>query len=264
MNYRYVMKIVCIVENTTKNEALTAEHGLSLYIETEDKKILFDMGQTELFSVNAEKMKVDLAEVDVAVLSHGHYDHGGGLSKFLSVNSKAPVCLSKYAFGDYYNGCEKYIGLDKSLEKEKRLVFTGDEYRISQNLCLFSKNENERPNYLGSFGLNKLENGVFVPDVFLHEQYLLIEENGKRVLISGCSHKGVMDIVSWFEPDVLVGGFHFSKIEDKSILDKAVSALTSYKTEYYTCHCTGVEQYEYMKEKTNRIHYLFCGDVLYI
>lgn len=243
---------------------LTAEHGLSLYIEACGKKILFDMGQTDLFSVNAEKTGINLAEVDVAILSHGHYDHGGGLSKFLSINSKAPVYLSEYAFGDYYNGSEKYIGLDKSLKNENRLIFTGDEYRITSGLCLFSQNKKDRPNYLGSFGLNKLENGTFVPDDFLHEQYLLINENNKRVLISGCSHKGVMDIASWFTPDVLIGGFHFSKIEDKSILDKAVSVLSSYKTEYYTCHCTGVEQYEYMKEKTNCIHYLSCGDVLHI
>ena len=92
------MKIVCIVENTTKNEVLTAEHGLSLYIETEDKKILFDMGQTELFSVNAEKMKVDLAEVDVAVLSHGHYDHGGGLCTLMRLYPQIPVYASRYAF----------------------------------------------------------------------------------------------------------------------------------------------------------------------
>ena len=55
--------------------------------------------------------------------------------------------------------------------------------------------------------------GKFMPDEFKHEQYLLINENGKRVLISGCSHKGVMDITEWFEPDVLVGGFHYSKLE---------------------------------------------------
>ena len=109
------MKIINLVENTTSRQDVEAEHGLSLYVETEGHKILFDMGQTDMFSKNAEAMGVDLSQVDIAVLSHGHYDHGGGLEKFLSINKKAPIFISQYAFGDYYNGSEKYIGLDKSV-----------------------------------------------------------------------------------------------------------------------------------------------------
>ena len=71
------MYVTVLVENTSFTEGLRAEHGLSLYIEANDKKILFDMGQTELFADNAEKLGIHLADVDVAVLSHGHYDHGG-------------------------------------------------------------------------------------------------------------------------------------------------------------------------------------------
>ena len=101
------MIIKALTENTSKNENIFSEHGLSLYIETENHKILFDMGQTDLFYKNAQTMGVDLRAVDVAVLSHGHYDHGGGLKKFLEINSTAPVYLSRFAFGDYYNGSEK-------------------------------------------------------------------------------------------------------------------------------------------------------------
>ena len=116
------MKITSLVENTCSNGNYDVEHGLSLYIETEDKKILFDMGQTDLFVKNANIMGVDLSDVDVAVLSHGHYDHGGGLGKFLEINQKAPVYLSRYAFGKYYNGSSKYIGLDMDLNENPRLV----------------------------------------------------------------------------------------------------------------------------------------------
>ncbi len=253
------MKITCLIENTTQNEELTAEHGLSLFIETKESKLLFDMGQTQALLSNAEKLSVDLTAVDFAVLSHGHYDHGGGLSAFLRVNSDAPVYLNSHAFGAYYNGTEKYIGLDVSLRNSDRLIFVGDELQITENACLFSCNGMSRVHDLGAFGLTVSENGVFRPDPFLHEQYLLLEENGKKVLVSGCSHKGILDIVSRFEPDVLIGGFHFSKIEDTKILDDAASFLNGFETQYYTCHCTGTRQFAYMKNRMRSLHYLSCG-----
>ncbi len=258
------MKIVCISENTSADERLRAEHGLSLYIETKNHKILFDMGQTDAFCENAEKLGIKLEDVDIAVLSHGHYDHGGGLSRFLQINKKAPVYISRYAFGDYYNGQEKYIGLDISLKDSERLVFTDGEKHLGDGMYLYSHNDKKRPNYMGSFGLNKRCEGEFVPDDFMHEQYLLIEEDEKRVLFSGCSHKGVVDIVSWFSPDIFIGGFHFSKIEDTKTLDTALEKLLCGNTVYYTCHCTGIGQFEYMNNKSRRINYISCGDTVTI
>ncbi len=258
------MKITALVENTAANETVCAEHGLSLYIEANGKKILFDMGQTDLFASNAKALGVDLAQVDFAVLSHGHYDHGGGLGQFLALNATAPVYANRNAFGDYYNGTEKYIGLDKTLRDNERLFFADDEHKICDGFYLFSCNSKERPRYLGSFGLNKKSDGGFAPDDFLHEQYLLIEEEGKRVLISGCSHKGVMDIVGWFEPDALVGGFHYSKLETDDVLKNCSEYLASFNTDYYTCHCTGVEQFEFMTKYMSRLNYLSCGETVVI
>ena len=165
-----------------------------------------------LFAENADKLGIDLADVDIAVLSHGHYDHGGGLKKFLEINKKAPVYLSRHAFGEYYNGTTKYIGLDKTLKGSNRIIFTDDTYSIDENLTLFSCNQNSKTYNLGSFGLMMKQGDNFLPDDFLHEQYLLIKENNKNILISGCSHKGILNITEWFTPDDLVGGFHFSKL----------------------------------------------------
>ncbi|MCI8845747.1 MAG: MBL fold metallo-hydrolase [Lachnospiraceae bacterium] len=72
------MKITALLENKTNREDMLTEHGLSLYIETEKHKILFDMGQSDLFAKNAAALGINLSSVDIAVLSHGHYDHGGG------------------------------------------------------------------------------------------------------------------------------------------------------------------------------------------
>ena len=92
----------------------------------------------------------------------------------------------------------------------------------------------------------------------------LIEENGKKILISGCSHKGILDILSWFKPDILVGGFHYSKIEDNKELEDAAKILNSYNTTYYTCHCTGIRQYELMKKFISKLNYISCGDIINI
>ena len=258
------MKVQVLLENTTLSEDLQAEHGLSLYIETSKHKILFDMGQSNAFAENAEKLGVDLAQVDIAVLSHGHYDHGGGLGYFLQINQKAIVYLQRNAFMPHYNGVGKYIGLNKELERSKRLIFTEDTLKIDEELTLFSCNQKIRPFSFGSFGLGMVDKGKFLPDDFRHEQYLLIQEEEKKVLVSGCSHKGILNIMSWFLPDVLIGGFHFVKLEPlgdgREKLAQAGKMLKKYSAKYFTGHCTGVEQYRFLKELLGeQLEYLATG-----
>lgn len=258
------MKITVLTENTANDSRLIAEHGLSLFIEAADKRILFDTGQTNAFARNALSLGVDLSKADIAVLSHGHYDHGGGISTFLSLNDIAPVYLAKEAFGAHFNGSEKYIGLDQGLKSNKRLVFVDDEFEINENIRLISCNKKERLYQTEPFGLNIEIGGVMQPESFLHERYLLINENGKRILFSGCSHKGILNIQEWFKPDVFVGGFHLSKIDpatpDREGLRKTAKALMKYETKYYTAHCTGTAQYEYLKTVMgDRLEYLHVG-----
>ena len=85
------MKVTTLMENTACAERYAAEHGLSLFIETKKINILFDSGSSEAFADNAEKLGVDLGTADIAILSHGHYDHSGGLLRFLQRNEKAPA-----------------------------------------------------------------------------------------------------------------------------------------------------------------------------
>ena len=258
------MKITSLLENTASSHKVRSEHGLSLYIEADSHRILFDMGQTDLFYENAVSLGIDLKNVDFAVLSHGHYDHGGGLAKFLEINTTAPVYINEFAFAPHYNGTDKYIDLDVSLKDSHRIIFAKDELFISEKFKIFSCNEKEKKYDLGSFGLTCFEKGELIPDPFRHEQYLLIEENGKKILISGCSHKGILDITDWFEPDVLIGGFHFSKLPLDDKLISYAKKLDSHKTHFYTCHCTGIEQYNFMKGHMKNLYYLSCGDSILI
>lgn len=258
------MKITALLENTTQREDMQVEHGLSLYIETKDHKLLFDMGQTDLFARNAEALGIDLSKVDLAILSHGHYDHGGGLSAFLQLNSTASVYLQKDAFLPHYNGTAKYIGLDTSLSDHPRIRYTEGTIALDEHLTLTDCNDRERPHSFGSFGLTERVGDCFIPDDFRHEQYLLIEEDGKRVLISGCSHKGILDLAEWFEPDVLIGGFHFSKLPLDEVLTDAANCLNAHGTVYFTCHCTGEAQYRFMKKTMPHLHYLSCGQTIEI
>lgn len=255
------MRITVLAENTTRTPTLEAEHGLSLFIETASHRILFDMGQTTLFARNAAALGVDLQAVDIAVLSHGHYDHGGGLSHFLALNDHASVYLHRTAFGAHYNG-EKYIGLDIALQDSKRLVFTAGEYPIAAGLTLYDGSDRVRVFSDGDGGLTRRENGRVFADDFCHEQYLMIEESGHRVLISGCSHRGIRNIVSWFSPDVVVGGFHYSKLPTDDTLGSYAAFLGEYDTDYYTCHCTGEVQCEFMKQWMPRLRYIATGDAI--
>ena len=186
------MKLWTLIENTAGGEDLTAEHGLSLYLEACGKRILFDAGQTSAFADNAEKLGIDLAAVDLAVLSHGHYDHSGGMKRFMEGNSLAPLYLSRYAFEGHYNAADAYIGIDQNLRRSDRLVFCGDVHEIASGLTLYSCNDRSCSVPLEHAGLQMDGADGLCPDDFRHEQYLLIEEQGKRILVSGCSHKGIL------------------------------------------------------------------------
>lgn len=261
------MKITVLAENTATDQRFTAEHGLSLYIETQAHRILFDAGQTEAFARNAELLGLDPADADVAVLSHGHYDHGGGLAEFLRINTCANIYLNNHAFGMHYNGSEKYIGLDPSIKDSGRLIFTGDRHEIDEWLTLFSCNDRVRKYKNDCFGLSVMRDGKLTPDDFLHEQYLLMHENGKKVLISGCSHKGILNIMDWFRPDVLVGGFHFMKLDPENdgaeALKRMAAELLKYDAKYYTCHCTGVAQYNLLKSiMGDKLEYISTGNII--
>jgi len=274
------MIVKVLSENTTSSDKLGSEHGLSLYIETGTHKILFDTGASGLFAENAEKMGVDLTKVDLAVISHGHYDHGGGLKTFLCVNSQAKVYLHKKAFEPHYanrpGGVKAYIGLDESLLPNERFVFCGDHFVIDHELELFSGIESKRLVPSGNLDLFMKDGTAFVQDNFAHEQNLIISENGKTLLIAGCAHNGIINIIDQFNvekgylPDYVIGGFHLynhgtKQNEAPNVVDEIGNILLETHSQYYTCHCTGIESYHRLKAVMGeKICYISTGDQLTI
>ncbi|NMD38553.1 MAG: MBL fold metallo-hydrolase [Christensenellaceae bacterium] len=268
------MIIKTLVENTAISENFCSEHGLSLYIETKDNKILFDVGASELFLKNAKKLDVNIADVDFLVISHGHYDHGGGLETFLQENKKAKVFIHQLAFEQYYSVRQNdelvFIGIDKELKQNKQIVLTSDNFSISDDMQIFSNvvAKESRPN--SNRGLLKEHEGQMLSDTFAHEQNLIIKEDEKTLLITGCAHNGIINILEHFKklkgrmPDYVIGGFHLSSRsygnESPETIDKISKYLMDTKAKFYTCHCTGIEPYNRLKAAMgNSIDYLSSG-----
>ena len=270
------MILKVLAENTTSSEKYGCEHGLSLYIETGARKILFDTGASGLFAENAEKMGVDLANVDLAVISHGHYDHGGGLKTFLGRNRRAKVYLQEKAFEPHAanrpGGVKAPIELDASLLPNERFVFCGDRIVIGDGLELFSGVASGRLVPSGNADLFMDRGGAQVPDDFAHEQNLIVSENGKKLLVAGCAHCGIVNIVDRFKADqghfpaYVIGGFHLhnrvtGQNEAPHVVDEIGKILLETRAQYYTCHCTGLDCYRRLKGVMGEnIDYLSAGE----
>lgn len=273
------MKLTVLSENTRVYDALECEHGLSIYIEMSGRRILFDTGAGSIFRNNAEKLGVDLSKVDLLVISHGHYDHGGGLRTFLKINSHAKIYLHRQAFEPHFSKRPEgiaYIGLDQTLLPNDRFVFCGDQCVIDEGVEVFSRVTSKRFFPSCNATLLMKRGGDFIPDDFAHEQNLIIRQDGKSILIAGCAHKGIVNIVDACRdrigrfPDVVVGGFHLSgsrgnQSEARETVDAIGDYLKSTSSQYFTCHCTGMENYQQLKNSLGKqIQHLSAGDQISI
>lgn len=274
------MRITTLVENQAILPVLGAEHGLSLMIETGRKTILFDMGKSDLFLRNAEALGCSIASVDLAIVSHGHYDHGGGIGTFLSANDHAPVYIRSSAFQQHRsnrpNGELADIGLNPALLESGRLVFTGEQEVLDEELSLFSRVV-ERAHFSdGNASILMLKDGKIVPDDFVHEQNLILRQGNTNVLIAGCAHSGIVNILNRAKnilgrmPDVVIGGFHLQnpttkQSEPEARIRAIGEILRDSGAMFYTGHCTGDEPFEQLKEMLGqRIATLHAGSIIEI
>lgn len=250
------MKLFTVIENTCGKMNCAYEHGLCIYVETKKHKLLFDTGATSAFAQNANVLGIDLRHIDTVILSHGHYDHGGGILEFRRYNGSAPVFMQKKATEEYYNK-ERYIGLDKQISKLPGVHFLDGNYRIDEELFLFSGIKGRRLWPQSNRTLGRVLDGERIQDDFAHEQCMALSADGYEVLLSGCAHNGILNILEEYKnlfrrtPNLVVSGFHMMKkteYDAAEIADIEETARELQKTDalFYTGHCTGQRAYEIM------------------
>ncbi len=271
------MKIKTLLENKTIDEKLKPKHGLSLYIEYQGKKILYDIGPNNYYLQNAEKMGVDIKDIDILIISHGHYDHGKKLKDFLEYNSKAKVYLSKYAFEKHIGMVMKILKFDIGIKKPKnsnRLIFIDKPLEVFPGAFITPDVEYEETVFsdqrLYARKLNKV-----VKDHFDHEIYLVLSDADNVVLVTGCSHKGIENIIKTIEKSInkelthVIGGFHLSHYDKtdevhQNEMDLLGKNLNKKDTEYYACHCTGDDAFTDLSKNMKKLHSLHTGQTIEI
>jgi 7,8-dihydropterin-6-yl-methyl-4-(beta-D-ribofuranosyl)aminobenzene 5'-phosphate synthase len=278
------MKITTLIENTCPGDqsALHAEHGLSLHIHSGEKRILFDTGISGAFVDNARRLGIDLGSVNLAVLSHHHFDHGGGLGRFMQVNSQAPIYLRPPVAGEarfraFAGLINRPVGLAAELfqEQPQRFHFLDEAACPATGVFILTDIEKLYPTPKGNRYLVIQQNGQHWPDDFRHELILVVQEPDGLVIFTGCSHNGVLNMLSTVvrqfpgQPiKALVGGFHQIGLpilnnlaESKAnIRSLGQHLLQSPIARVYTAHCTGLKAYPILKEVMGeRLDYLPTG-----
>lgn len=266
-------RIIILSDNRTDNPMLETEHGLSVYLEYNGRKYLLDTGASNLFMRNAEKLGVDLSEVDYCLISHGHNDHIGGLPAFLEVNHKAKVILSSEIPGAEYASVRRYLhSITGDVDFQKhgdRFVFIKEDSYVD-DIHVYSRLSHHHAQPLGDRTLLiKSDDGEFVKDEFRHELAFVVG----NVLFTGCAHNGILNILESIQEPVClsIGGFHLldSHLSEHYETDEQLHEISSElarrypNVDFYTGHCTGEHCYRVLsEEKGLQLHQFHCGDVI--
>ncbi|MBQ9141745.1 MAG: MBL fold metallo-hydrolase [Lachnospiraceae bacterium] len=250
------LKITTLIENMPdKDGLLIAEHGLSLYIEFRGKRILFDTGQSGDFLKNAHMLEKSMQELDMIIISHGHYDHSGGVPALINTIEKVTKMYVGEGFfekknkllpdGSYHYNGNPFTEVDIPKEKVALEIVTEDVTYLHKDILLFksfpqiSMFEQLNPRFF----LQKGEE--YVQDSFSEELALGLRTERGLVLIVGCSHVGISNILRSVtqrtqEPVYAVlGGTHLVEADEER-LQKTMEAFRACGVEKIAVsHCTG-------------------------
>lgn len=252
------MKITTLVENELgKRTDLQKEHGISLYIEANGKKILFDTGQCEKFIRNAKKLNIDLKELDYVILTHGHYDHSGGFVNLIKqINPDIELFIGQDFFNKKYNlrynGEYAYVGnrFDQEFLKDNSIVTNyvdKDLTHITDDILIITNidRDEEFENINKAMYISK--DGGYEKDMFLDEISLAVKTDKGLIVLVGCSHAGIVNILettrqrTGMNIHAVVGGTHLIREDDEKI-NKVIDYFKENDIKVIgACHCTGLQ-----------------------
>ena len=254
------LKATVLIDNIAA-DGLSAEWGLSVFIEYGGKRYLLDTGATGKFADNAQKLGISLSATDFGILSHAHYDHSDGMERFFSENAAAKFYIREGASENCYGSkfiFSKYIGIKRgTLEKfSDRIEYAHGDFLLSDGVYLIP---HKTPGLAAAgkrAGMFRKVNGRRVPEDFSHEQSLVFDTSKGLVIFNSCSHGGADNIINEVAasfPDkkiyALIGGFHLFKTSAEDVKTLAVNIKKTGIKYVATGHCTGDKGFDVLKKE---------------
>jgi 7,8-dihydropterin-6-yl-methyl-4-(beta-D-ribofuranosyl)aminobenzene 5'-phosphate synthase len=245
------IRLTVLVENTSPGGGLIAEHGLALLLETERGTILFDTGATPaVLAANAAALGIDLTRVTAVVLSHGHYDHTGGLPAILAAAPSARVYYHWSSMADRWSRpwwAKKPIGVPaescRALDRAVREPVMSPVLLPEGVILSGSIPGPPAPAQKGF--LADSQKGP-VPDDFADEMFLLAQTPSGHVVVTGCCHRGIENTLAFAQQlnggkavSAVVGGLHLNRFSRGDLERVAVALDTAGTREVWAGHCTG-------------------------
>ncbi|MBO4873304.1 MAG: MBL fold metallo-hydrolase [Lachnospiraceae bacterium] len=261
-----MLRITVLNDNRNANPILGCEHGLSLFLESGEKKILFDTGNTDLFLKNAEKLGIRPEEAEMIVLSHGDYDHTGGL-RYLPGGQKLlahPACTS-YRISRTRGTFAGMPMEAQEIQKKYRTAFSREPVALGGKVTFLGEIERKTDFEGKNFPMIDREGKIYpCPD----DSGLMIETPQGLIVISGCAHSGICNTVEYAKKlsgtkkvCAVLGGFHLLTMD--AAAQKTIDYMRENVEKVYLAHCTADEVCEAFREQMpDRTEVLGAGTVL--